>query len=862
MARSPFAIVLGLFMLVTLAAFTLARFEPAGREHEPGGRPAEPPFDYFYAQRAFGLGGIPDGAYPAAREQLLLARNAHLGVSAATSAWTEVGPSNIGGRVTALAAAPGGATMWLGSADGGVWRSIDDGLNWQCMTDRENFSSIGAVTLDPFDANTIYVGTGEANGSVDSYDGNGVWRSRDGGTTWNPLGLANTGRISSIAVDPGNTNHILVGAMGRQFSTGPDRGLYRSLDGGTTWTKVLFVSDSTGVTDIAINPVHPDTMFCATWERVRRDTYRRAFGPECGIWRSVDRGATWSRLVTGLPLPDDNLGRIALAVAPSRPSTVYAQIGSGANGGYAGLGYYRSTDGGTTWSKRDASSLFTNGFGGFVWYFGRTAVDPANPDDVWALGVNLMHSTDGGVTWSDATGAAHVDQHAIWIDPANPLHVAIGNDGGAWVAPDAVNWQHSLYLPITQFYAGDVDPTNAKRVFGGAQDNNTLMTSAAPDAWSAILGGDGFVPLVDPVTPSVVFSEYQFCSSGSGFKRSVTGGPSPANTSGWVSSDRYNWCTPIAINPRNHNTLVAGSQFLYRSTNNGRNWSKPGAVDLSGGPASLLVYGTITTLAISSPDTNVYYAGTDNGHVQVSLNRGATWTDVSAGLPVRWVTRVTADPVDPQVVYVTLSGFSSDLSSALVYRSANRGASWTSIAGNLPPVPANDLVVDPANPQTLYLGTDLGVWMTRNLGATWFEPGTGMPAQPVVDLTLHAATRQLFAFTHGRSAWKLDLNTLPVSVGAGPSAAAFEMAPVWPNPARGAVRIDLSISRAQRVEVAVFDVVGRRISILHEGPLAAGAHAFTWDARDAAGRRATAGVYFARARAGSDVRVRRVVIAD
>jgi photosystem II stability/assembly factor-like uncharacterized protein len=860
---------------LVLAGALVAIAAPRLRERlarEGGEREVEhAPSDWFYAQRAERDGSLDPARWEAAMQQAGVeragaeraARSARAGSTAGSLAWQQAGPFNIGGRVTALAV--DGGTIYLGSANGGVWKSANAGVNWTCVTDGGSIMSVGALASDPSTPGTIWCGTGEANGSVDSYDGNGLWRSADAGASWNPAGLASTARIARIVVDPANPNHVLVAAMGRQFSSGPDRGLYRTLDGGANWSKVLFVNDSTGVTDIAINPVHPDTMYCATWERLRRTTYRRASGPGSGIWRSVDRGATWARLSSGLPTPTDSVGRIALAVSPSRPGTVYAQIANGASLGYTGLGFWRSTDGGDHWSRRDAGGTFVNSFGGspgFAWYFGAMGADPALPDRVYALGVSLIRSDDGGISWSDLTGSAHVDQHAIWIDPANGAHILLGNDGGFFSTTTGSAWTGTADLPISQFYAGDVDQTNPARLFGGLQDNNTVMTTGGAASWFATFGGDGFWTLSDPVTPNVVFMEYQYCSQGGGFVRSTSGGPSPAGTTGWVSSDRFGWSTPIAMNPLNHNVLISGSQYVYRSTNNGVNWSKPSVQNLTTNPVSQLVYGCITTVAISNADTSVYYAGTDDGKVWRSTDRGANWTDVSAGLPGRWVTRVTPDPADPHAVYVTESGFTADVQSALVFRSPDRGATWSNISANLPNAPANDLVVDPADPQTLFLATDVGVWMSRNRGAGWTPLGVGMPLQVVADLTLATTPRKLFAFTHGRSAWWLDLAALPAGVPANGLPPALALSAPWPNPAHGAVRMTLELARDAVAEVTIYDVLGRRVSTPQEGPLAAGRHAIVWDGRDARGARARAGVYFVSARSEGAIRTQRIVLAD
>ncbi len=848
-----------LALIATIAVALHQREQATERASKLLGRTM--PSEWFNAQRAFPGTDVPQEKFQAAAEQVLAERaweTSQLGTSSATLTWQPVGPYNIGGRVTALAAVPGGATVYLGSANGGVLKSVNAGVNWTPMTDRYSFFSIGALALHPSEPEVVYCGTGEANGSVDSYDGNGLWRTSDGGASWQSLGLATTGRIAEVAIDPNNTDHLLVAAMGRQFSTGADRGLYRSLDRGKTWTKTLFVNDSTGVCDVVFNPQHPETVFAATWERVRRYTYRRAFGPGCAVWRSIDGGASWTRLAGGLPGPSDNVGRIALAIAPSRPRTVYAQVITGAISGYVGQGLYRTTDGGATWTKRDVGTTFRDSFGGFGWYFGELAVNPINPEELWTGGQYLLKSSDGGVSYTNVTGAAHVDQHAMWIDPTQPTRMYLGNDGGFFWALGG-GWSKSFDLPITQFYAGTVDANNSLKVLGGTQDNNTLKTESGPSNWTAILGGDGFYCLTDPTNSNILFAEYQFCSNRTGIYRSTANGAAMTLATGFVSTDRYNWNTPIVMSPVNHNLMLVGSQRVYMSTNNGVSFT-PVSGDLTTNPGSSLVYGTISTLDVSGVNDSVFYAGTDDGRVWRSINQGGVWTNISAGLPVRSITRVTADRFNSQVVYVTLSGFGQDETMAHVYRSADRGATWQSIAGNLPDVPANDVVVDGLDPNTLYLGTDLGVFITRNLGATWWGLGAGMPLQTIFDLEYHAASRQLYAFTHGRSIHKLDLNALPVSAPSPRVAPALALGAPRPNPARGPVRFTLELDREEQVEVAVFGLDGRRVRALARNRWSAGRHELVWDGADDHGRNAPAGVYFTRAIAGGSTRTQRLVL--
>jgi len=851
-----------------------------GPESEPRGEPESEgegrddgrltPADWFWQQRAFPNRGIPEAALATALERAQFDRAVAAPKPQATTTaaltWQNAGPFNIGGRVTALAVAPGGSTLYLGAANGGVFKSTNSGVNWTPVFDSWAVYSIGALAMQPGDPNTVYAGTGEANASVDSYDGAGLFRTTDGGTTWQFLGLEATRRIARIAIDPANTNRIFVAAMGPQFSATPDRGLYLSEDAGATWNRVLALNDSTGICDVVVNPAHSDTVFAASWERIRKPTYRRAYGAGCGIWRSIDSGHTWLRLQNGLPAPSDSVGRIALAIPAARPSWVYAQIIAGANLGYRGLGLYRTQNGGATWSRRDTGTSFTSTFSTFGWYFGDCAADPVDPNKVTILGVTIRRSTNGGQSFSSITGGAHVDEHALWIDPANTSHLYMGSDGGFFSSLNAgASWTKSVDLPITQFYAGAVDPSNPARLMGGTQDNNTILTPGAANAWSAILGGDGFHCLFDPLDPQVLFAEYQNASGGAGLMKSMDGGLGFSAPAGFSSLDRYNWSTPAVMSPQDHNVLLVGSQRVYKSTDNGDTYNAVSG-DLTSNPISLLVYGTITTLDISPVNANLYYAGTDDGRVWRSTDAGSNWLSIWAGLPVRWVTRITADPVDGNVVYLTLSGFGIDEHVPRVYRSTNRGDTWIPIDSNLPDAPANDILADPADNYTLYLATDVGVYASRNRGQSWFPLGTGMPVQTIFDLTLHAPSRTLVAATHGRGQWKLDVSQLPTDVAVNPQPAAPQMLrlglPV-PNPSRGAATLVFEAPAGTRwAQVAVYDARGRHVRTLLDGAAAPGARRINWDGRDGAGRRVAAGAYFVRARAGGAERIQRLIRID
>ena len=837
---TPSRVTLGALVLAGALVLPHAPDRSDDPEHRNEGRY---PSDWFGLQRAFPNATIDQEAWQEAVAWARVERAALPGAEAGP-VWTEAGPFNVGGRVTALAVAPGANTIYAGSAAGGVFKSTDTGVNWDPVFDQ--VASIGALALDPANPSTVYIGTGEANAAIDNYDGAGLFRSVDAGASWSYLGLQETRRIARVAVDPANSNRIFVAAMGSQFQTGPHRGLYRSENGGQSWTKVLFLNDSTGVCDVVFNPSHSETLYCATWERIRRATYRRSFGPSSGIWRSVDNGTNWTRLQTGLPAPSDAVGRIALAIAPSRPRTLYAQIIGGLAQSHNGLGLYRTLDGGSTWAQRDLGS-FSGLFGGFGWYFGDMAVHPTNPDWIYCLGQNLGRSIDGGASFTAITGEAHVDFHAIWIDPSSPARIHVGTDGGFYTTTAGGSaWTPSADLPITQFYAATIDPSNAARLLGGAQDNGTNATYGSPTGWFPIFGADGFYCVVDPTNPDIVFAEYQFGSGGTGPRRSTNGGSAWTIPSGFTPSDRYNWNSPFVMDPSNHNVMLAASHRVYRSTDNGLNYVPISADLTTNHNVGNLTFSTITTLAISPASSSYYYAGTDDGRVWRTKNAGASWQNVTAGLPLRWVTRVSPDPVNPEVVYVTLSGFNQDDFGAHVFRSANAGDTWSAIDGNLPDAPANDLLVDPAEVNRLYLATDVGVFTTRDLGATWYPLGIGMPIVPVVDLTLHHPSRTLVAATHGRSQWRFDLGQIPVAVGDAAAPARLALGAPSPNPSRGEVRLTLEVSRPGRVRAMVYDALGRRIATLLDGRVEAARRTVAWNGRDASGHRAPAGVYYVR----------------
>ena len=751
--------------------------------------PVKQPSDHFQRQRAFPFHEIPAGAYATAVQQSSALDS---GARISSLAWAQAGPTNVGGRVTAMAIHPTTpAILWIGAAAGGILKSTNSGTNWTPLTDDFGSLSIGALALHPTDPTILLAGTGEANASGDSYDGIGILKTTNGGTTWAPSGLTESQRIGRIAFDPLNPNRIHAAVSGSLFTKGANRGMYRSTDAGASWQQTLFVSDSTSAIDVAVHPTDGNIVYAAFWERLRTPRNRKVGGPTSRIWKSTNGGDTWSVLSTGLPTPGPTVGRIGLAIAKSLPTTVYA-IYADDPGFFAGV--YRSTNSGTSWTRVDNGSDLDDLYSSFGWYFGNIRVSPSNANTVFALGVDLARSTSGGSSWASILQNQHVDFHDLVLIPSSPGSILSGNDGGVYSTTNSGGtWAKKPDLPITQFYAITVDPQLPQRIYGGTQDNSTPRTlTGALDDWDVLIGGDGFTCIVDPTNSNVIYGEYQY----GGLMKSTNGGGSFFDaTSGVGFSDRINWHMPVVMDPANPQRLYLGTHRVYRSTNGAASWTaiSPDLTDGSGG--GNLVFGTMTTLAVAPSAPGTVYAGSDDGNVHLTTNDGGSWTEIDAGLPLRWVTRVAVDPQNPSTAYVTFSGYKQDDFLPHVFRTTNFGGTWTDISSNLPEAPVNDLVVDPDHTSHLYIGTDVGVFATTDLGGSWQPLGTDLPVCVIADLELHDATRTLVAGTHGRSTFKISIEApvdAPVSAN---SIASVHFAAPRPNPSRGPVTLSFSLPR-------------------------------------------------------------------
>src|SRR5262245_21210161 len=764
---------------------------------------------------------------------------------------TLAGPDNVGGRIADIACDPTNPNVaYAAAATGGVLKSTDGGLHWFAIGDELPNINSGDLAVDPSNPQTIWLGTGEPNGGHNNFPGRGVYRSTNGGLDWTFMGLEGSASIGRIVGDPSNSQRVFVAAQGSYFGPNPVRGLYRTDDGGATWERILYVIDSTGVTDVVIDPTNPSRLMAATWERVRRPNGgTHLFGPTSGIWRSLNGGDTWTKLGAGNGLPGiTNIGRIGLALCPADFNVAYAVITNGNNV----IGLWRSLNFGTTWVNRDTDLEIQAGGGGFSWYFSQVRVAPNQCDRVYVQDVTFFRSDDGGLSFPIQYGYAgsppdfHVDHHALAFQPGNPSVLLEGNDGGISRSADAgVNWDKIPGLPLTQFYEIGLSLSNPARLYGGTQDNGTIGTeTGGVSDWIPIFGGDGFYVNVHPTNPDTIYAESQFGNLG----RTGDGGLTWVDaTPPLLANERTNWSTPVKLDPVTPTVVYYGSQRLWRSTNSAVTWTAVSG-DLTGWvPGAVL--GTITSIGISPADHHVVWVGTDDGRVWRGVEVGGVfaWANVTtAPLPPRWVTRVVPHPTNPASAWVTFSGLKWQDPESHVFATTNFGASWTDISSNLPAVPINGMTVDPANPDVLFVGTDLGAYYTDTGGAIWNYLSPDLPMTPVYDLAIHPTARYLAVGTHGRSIYKLNLNAfLAADHGSGRPRDAT-LSQNTPNPFTARTTIGFTLPHAGRVRLGVFDLAGRRVRSLSEGDLAAGRHEVPWDGRDDGGRPVRAGRYLYR----------------
>ena len=777
--------------------------------------------DWIFMQRVYPAGQIEPASYKAVRaykqqkEIALQARDNR-------SSWEYAGATNVGGRVTDVEILKSNPNVYYaGAASGGVFKSENAGGSWQPLFDSQLALSIGDIAIAPADEEIIYVGTGEPNaggGSI-AYDGNGVYRSDNSGDTWSHLGLEDIGSVGKIIVHPENPDIAYVAAMGHLFTCGSDRGLYRTIDGGQQWEKVLFINDSTGIIDLAMHPTNPEIIYAAAWQRVRT-AYRRAYGgPSSGIYKSQDGGNTWQKLMSGLP---EAAGRIGITISPVDPDILYALYEDESNGYLKGI--FRSNNNGNTWETRSLAGIDDPPYS---YWFGKIIADPIDTNTVYLTSLDLYKSTNGGMIWNDILTNMHLDQHSVAFDPENPDIILVGNDGGVYRSGDSEfdDATHLNTLPITQFYSCEIDRSFPDRLYGGAQDNGTVRTTTgSTNDWRNIYPGDGFRVLVDPVENSYVYAEYQYGV----FGRSTNGGSSfDIALDGIIPGDRFNWNTPFVLNPLDPSILYIGSQRLYKSDNRAESWVAISPDLTQNNVPEVSPYGTITTIAVSPVNDQIIYVGTDNSNVQVTADGGNTWTLVSSSLPDRWVTSVAADPADQYTAYVTFSGYRFGESVAHIYKTEDLGASWTAISGDLPDMPVNDLIVTPSL-RHLYIATDIGVFHSTDQGLHWELVSGGLPNVVITDITYHAADNILVAGTYGRGMYTIspeaEITEVENAVGGNPLSIR-----AYPNPFIEQVTVEFNVSNRQVYTLEMIDIDGKLIKTVYHGSLHEGLHIFNVD---------------------------------
>jgi len=765
--------------------------------------------------------------------------------------WRNIGPANMSGRVTDIEAVAGNPKIfYVASATGGIWKTINAGTTFTPLFSREKVISMGDIAIAPSNPDVLYAGTGEEDSRNSISPGGGLYKSTDAGKTWTLTGLEATQAIGRVVVHPTNPDVVYVAALGHIWGPNKERGLYKTTDGGATWALVKFISNRAGFVDVAMDPSNPEVLYAASWERVRGPYFLRSGGPGSALWKTVDGGGTWTE-IRGGGFPATTKGRIGLAIAPSDPRVVYAMVeadslpnpkkapAAALRPGEESYGYgapwyprsktqsgiYRSADGGKTWAR---TWTYTDDQRPF--YYSQIRVDPKNADRIYWMSSMFRFSDDGGKTERMGGLGVHGDWHALWINPADPDHFIAGNDGGIAISYDKGGTLiHPSTMPLAQFYQVSYDMQPLYRVCGGLQDNGswcgpsrTRSRQGITNAdWFNVGGGDGFFTANDPTDPNIVYSESQGGNinrvdvangvitpirrgrrGATAFEDSLvvargdTARPETPDVASRLRTIRdsaradsaramrFNWNTPFFLSPHDPQTVYAAGNRVLKSVNRGDRFI-PISPDLStkdsvrittslrstGGitpdVTGAEAHGTVTALAESPVRPGLLWAGTDDGNVWLTRNDGATWENVTGrfpGVPRKtWVSRIEASAFDSAAVYVAFDNHRENDFAPYVYASDDFGKTFRPIAGNLPtdgPGFVHVIREDPVNRNLLYVGTDLGAYVSTDRGRRWQRFMTGMPTVPVHDLKVHPRERELIAGTHGRSIYIADVAPL------------------------------------------------------------------------------------------------------
>ncbi len=682
----------------------------------------------------------------------------------------EIGPAVMGGRVSAMdVVSSDRRIIWVGAAGGGVWKSVDNGTSFDPVFDKYT-QSIGSIAIDQKRPDTVWVGTGEPWVRNSVSVGTGIYKTTNGGDDWKLMGLEKSERIGKIIIDPRSPDTVYAAVLGHLWNANEERGLYKTEDGGETWEKILYIDENTGCTDIAIDPQEPDIIYAAMWQFRREPYFFTSGGPGSGLHKSTDGGKTWTKLTKGLPTGE--LGRIAIAVAPSRPSLLYAVVES------EKTALYRSEDLGETWiRKSDAQAV-----NGRPFYFGLIVVDPQDYNRIYKPATMLSISRDGGETFTTSFGGVHPDHHALWIDPNDPNYVLTGTDGGIYISFDrAGSFRFLNNLPISQFYHVSCDQQQPYNIYGGLQDNGQWMgPSQSPGGiegkdWQSIGFGDGFYTFADPTDNNVVFWEYQ---GGKIYRKDMKTGeqkniqPQPGGND---PDYRFNWDTPIALSPNNPGTIYIGSQFLFRSSDRGDSWErisgdlttndpKKQRQEESGGltvdNTTAENHCTIFAIAESPLDGNVIWVGTDDGNVQVTENGGGSWKNVVGnidGLPkATWCSSIEPSHFDRATAYAAFDGHQTGDMTPYLFRTTDMGRTWESLSNDSLIGYCHVIREDLENPNLLFAGTEFGLFASVDGGRQWVHYKEDFPKVSIRDLVIQPDESDLVIGTHGRGIYIID----------------------------------------------------------------------------------------------------------
>ncbi len=833
--------------------------------------------------------------------------------------WRSVGPANMGGRVSDVEGIPSPSkTYYVAAAAGGVWKTMNNGTTFELVWEGDGrVISMGDIAIAPSDTNVVYLGTGEGDSRNSISPGGGIFKSTDGGKSWQNMGLKGTQTVGRIVVHPTDPNTVYVAALGAIWGSNPERGLYKTTDGGRTWTISKFISDKAGFTDVVMHPNDPNTLWAASYERVRGPYFLNSGGPGSALWKTTDAGATWAK-VSGGGWPTSMLGRVGLAISPSNPEVLYAIVeadtlpnarpASGAARQTRPSGLYRSADGGTSWTRQNDRNVRP-------FYYSQVRVHPTNPDRVWFSSTPVNVSDDGGKTYRNTTVGIHVDHHAMWIDPNDPDRMVVGNDGGVAITYDGGGTYDFLNnMALGQFYNVSFDMAVPYNVCGGLQDNGSWCGPSrlrgSPNRtsfWATVNGGDGFHTAQDPTDANIVYAE----SQGGNIARvnMATGErfrvPKPTWRDNWLQYEdsivvsgndsrrvqafraaqkadsaartlRWNWNTPFLLSPHNPSTFYMAANRVMKSTKRGEEpyFISP---DLTTQNAERIristrttggitpdvtqaeTYSTIVSLAESPIRPGLLYAGTDDGNVWLTRNDGVEWENLTTrirGVPaLSYVTKIEPSSHDSSTFYVTFDNHRENDFTPYVYMTSDFGKSFRSIASNLPTDGIDFVHVireDPVNPNLLFVGTDVGAYVSIDRGGSWSRFMTGLATVPVHDLKIHPRDRELIAGTHGRSIWVVDIAPLQqmTATVASRDSYLFQPKPAFQwserpahgesnghglfqvaNPPFGAEFVyRLATASSAPVRVAVLDVMGDTIAS-GTGGTAAGLHRMVWDMR-------------------------------